>query len=302
MVHVYKDFAENWMGVPVIVGHKSPNERFAGAEDTLTIEALMQDGKALQSGTSHFLGQNFAKAFDVTYTNKEGKQEYVWATSWGVSTRLMGALIMAHSDNNGLLIPPKLAPIQVVMIPIYKGEDELKAILEKMDQMAAELKQRGISVKIDDRDNVRSGFKFSEYELKGVPLRIAMGPRDLANGTVEIMRRDTLQKQTVPAEGIADLAVELMDEIQKGIFAKALKFREDNTTKVDTYEEFKQVLETKGGFILAHWDGTPETEAKIKEETKATIRCIPVDGDDTPGVCMVTGKPSARRVLFAKAY
>ena len=302
MIRVYQKFAEEYMAMPVVVGHKSDSERFAGAEDTMTIEALMQDGKALQSGTSHFLAQNFAKAFDVQFTNKEGKLEYVWATSWGVSTRLMGALIMAHSDNNGLLIPPKLAPIQVVMIPIYKGEDELKAILEKMDQMAAELKQRGISVKIDDRDNVRSGFKFSEYELKGVPLRIAMGPRDLANGTVEIMRRDTLQKQTVPAEGIADLAVELMDEIQKGIFAKALKFREDNTTKVDTYEEFKQVLETKGGFILAHWDGTPETEAKIKEETKATIRCIPVDGDDTPGVCMVTGKPSARRVLFAKAY
>lgn len=302
MIRVYQKFAEEYMAMPVVVGHKSDSERFAGAEDTMTIEALMQDGKALQSGTSHFLAQNFAKAFDVQFTNKEGKLEYVWATSWGVSTRLMGALIMAHSDNNGLLIPPKLAPIQVVMIPIYKGEDELKAILEKMDQMAAELKQRGISVKIDDRDNVRSGFKFSEYELKGVPLRIAMGPRDLANGTVEIMRRDTLEKQTVPAEGIADLAVELMDEIQKGIFAKALKFREDNTTKVDTYEEFKQVLETKGGFILAHWDGTPETEAKIKEETKATIRCIPVDGDDTPGVCMVTGKPSARRVLFAKAY
>ncbi len=302
MIRVYQKFAEEYMAMPVVVGHKSDSERFAGAEDTMTIEALMQDGKALQSGTSHFLAQNFAKAFDVQFTNKEGKLEYVWATSWGVSTRLMGALIMAHSDNNGLLIPPKLAPIQVVMIPIYKGEDELKAILEKMDQMAAELKKRGISVKIDDRDNVRSGFKFSEYELKGVPLRIAMGPRDLANGTVEIMRRDTLQKQTVPAEGIADLAVELMDEIQKGIFAKALKFREENTTKVDTYEEFKQVLETKGGFILAHWDGTPETEAKIKEETKATIRCIPVDGDDTPGVCMVTGKPSARRVLFAKAY
>ena len=302
MIRVYQKFAEEYMAMPVVVGHKSDSERFAGAEDTMTIEALMQDGKALQSGTSHFLAQNFAKAFDVQFTNKEGKLEYVWATSWGVSTRLMGALIMAHSDNNGLLIPPKLAPIQVVMIPIYKGEDELKAILEKMDQMAAELKKRGISVKIDDRDNVRSGFKFSEYELKGVPLRIAMGPRDLANGTVEIMRRDTLEKQTVSAEGIADLAVELMEEIQKGIFAKALKFREDNTTKVDTYEEFKQVLETKGGFILAHWDGTPETEAKIKEETKATIRCIPVDGDDTPGVCMVTGKPSARRVLFAKAY
>ena len=242
MIRVYQKFAEEYMAMPVVVGHKSDSERFAGAEDTMTIEALMQDGKALQSGTSHFLAQNFAKAFDVQFTNKEGKLEYVWATSWGVSTRLMGALIMAHSDNNGLLIPPKLAPIQVVMIPIYKGEEELKAILEKMDQMAAELKQRGISVKIDDRDNVRSGFKFSEYELKGVPLRIAMGPRDLANGTVEIMRRDTLQKQTVPAEGIADLAVELMDEIQKGIFAKALKFREENTTKVDTYEEFKQVL------------------------------------------------------------
>ena len=302
MVNVYAKFAREYMAVPVVVGYKSANERFAGALETMCIEAMMQEGKALQAGTSHFLGQNFAKAFDVKYATKEGGLEYVWATSWGVSTRLMGALIMAHSDDNGLVLPPKLAPIHVVMVPIFKTEEEHAAIIAKMEELKANLEKLGLTVKIDDRDNLRSGFKFAEWELKGVPVRVAMGPRDLANGTVEIMRRDTLEKQTVSAEGIADLAVELMEEIQKGIFAKALKFREDNTTKVDTYEEFKQVLETKGGFILAHWDGTPETEAKIKEETKATIRCIPVDGDDTPGVCMVTGKPSARRVLFAKAY
>ena len=302
MIGVYRDFAEQWLALPVIVGHKSDSERFAGADDTLTIEALMQDGKALQSGTSHFLGQNFAKAFDVQFVNKEGKMEYVWATSWGVSTRLMGALIMAHSDNNGLVLPPKLAPIQVVMIPIYKGEDELRAIVDKMEQIASELKSKGISVKIDDRDNVRSGFKFAEYELKGVPVRLAIGPRDLANGTVELARRDTLTKESVPAAGIADRIEKLLADIQQGIYDKALKFRDTMITRVDTYDEFKRVLEEKGGFLLAHWDGTPETEEQIKAETKATIRCIPVDAPEEEGTCIVSGKPSHRRVLFAKAY
>ena len=302
MIHVYADFAEKWLALPVIVGHKSDSERFAGAEDTLTIEALMQDGKALQSGTSHFLGQNFAKAFDVQYTNREGKLDYVWATSWGVSTRLMGALIMAHSDNNGLVLPPKLAPIQVVMIPIYKGAEELEKIRTRLDEIAAELKAKGISVKIDARDNVRSGFKFAEYELKGVPVRLAIGPRDLAAGTIEVVRRDTLAKETLPQAGIADHIEKLLDEIQINIYNKALKFREEMTTKVDTYDEFKRVLDEKGGFILAHWDGTPETEEKIKAETKATIRCIPVDAPEEDGVCIISGKPSKRRVLFARAY
>ncbi len=302
MVNVYRDFVEQFMGVPVIVGHKSENERFAGAEDTLTIEALMQDGKALQSGTSHFLGQNFAKAFDVQFANRNNDLEYVWATSWGVSTRLMGALIMAHSDNNGLVLPPKLAPIQVVMIPIYKGEEELRMITARMDELAAELKQRGISVKVDDRDNVRSGFKFAEYELKGVPVRLAMGPRDMQNGTIEVARRDTLTKETVPQAGVVDMVEALMDEIQRNIFEKALKFREENTTKVDTYEEFKRVLDEKGGFVLAHWDGTVETEEAIKAETKATIRCIPLDAPDEDGLCIYSGKPSKRRVLFARSY
>ncbi|WP_274958239.1 proline--tRNA ligase [Millionella massiliensis] len=302
MIGVYRDFAENWLALPVIVGHKSDSERFAGADDTLTIEALMQDGKALQSGTSHFLGQNFAKAFDVQFTNKEGQLDYVWATSWGVSTRLMGALIMAHSDNNGLVLPPKLAPIQVVMVPIYKGEEELKTIVARMEEIAAELKAKGISVKIDDRDNVRSGFKFAEYELKGVPVRLAIGPRDLAGGTIELARRDTLSKEVVPAEGIADRIEKLLDEIQQNIYDKALKFRDSMITKVDTYDEFKKVLEEKGGFILAHWDGTPETEEQIKNETKATIRCIPVNAPEEEGVCIISGKPSHRRVLFAKAY
>ncbi|WP_294593330.1 proline--tRNA ligase [uncultured Rikenella sp.] len=302
MIGVYRDFAEQWLALPVIVGHKSDSERFAGADDTLTIEALMQDGKALQSGTSHFLGQNFAKAFDVQFVNKEGKMDYVWATSWGVSTRLMGALIMAHSDNNGLVLPPKLAPIQVVMIPIYKGEDELRAIVERMEAIAAQLKAKGISVKIDDRDNVRSGFKFAEYELKGVPVRLAIGPRDLANGTVELARRDTLTKESVPAAGIADHIEKLLADIQQGIYDKALKFRDTMITRVDTYDEFKRVLEEKGGFLLAHWDGTPETEEQIKAETKATIRCIPVDAPEEEGTCIVSGKPSHRRVLFAKAY
>ncbi len=302
MIGVYRDFAEQWLALPVIVGHKSDSERFAGADDTLTIEALMQDGKALQSGTSHFLGQNFAKAFDVQFVNKEGKMEYVWATSWGVSTRLMGALIMAHSDNNGLVLPPKLAPIQVVMVPIYKGEDELRAIVERMETIAAQLKAKGISVKIDDRDNVRSGFKFAEYELKGVPVRLAIGPRDLAGGTVELARRDTLTKESVPVEGIAERIERLLGDIQAGIYEKALRFRDSMITKVDSYDEFKRVLEEKGGFILAHWDGTPETEERIKAETKATIRCIPVDAPAEEGVCMISGKPSHRRVLFAKAY
>lgn len=302
MINVYADFVQNWMAVPVIIGHKSDSERFAGAEDTLTIEALMQDGKALQSGTSHFLGQNFAKAFDVQFTNKEGKLDYVWATSWGVSTRLMGALIMAHSDNNGLVLPPKLAPIQVVMIPIYKGEAELKQITDKLNSFATELKKRGISVKIDDRDNVRSGFKFAEYELKGVPVRLAMGPRDLANGTIEVVRRDTLAKESVSQEGIVDRIENLLADIQSNIFNKALKFREQMTTRVDSYEEFKRVLDEKGGFILAHWDGTPETEELIKAETKATIRCIPIDAPEEDGVCIISGKPSKRRVLFARSY
>ena len=302
MIGVYRDFAEQWLALPVIVGHKSDSERFAGADDTLTIEALMQDGKALQSGTSHFLGQNFAKAFDVQFTNREGQLDYVWATSWGVSTRLMGALIMAHSDNNGLVLPPKLAPIQVVMVPIYKGAEELAAIVERMEAIAAELKAKGISVKIDDRDNVRSGFKFAEYELKGVPVRLAIGPRDLAGGTVELARRDTLTKESVPAEGIADRIERLLEEIQQGIYDKALRFRESMMTRVDTYDEFKRVLNEKGGFILAHWDGTPETEEQIKAETKATIRCIPVDAPAEEGICMISGKPSHRRVLFAKAY
>ena len=302
MINVYKSFAEEWMALPVIVGHKSPNERFAGAEDTLTIEALMQDGKALQSGTSHFLGQNFAKAFDVTYTTREGKQEYVWATSWGVSTRLMGALIMAHSDNNGLVLPPKLAPIQVAMVPIYKGAEQLAVMTEKLEAIAADLRSRGISVKVDTRDNVRSGFKFADYELKGVPVRLAMGPRDLENGTIELARRDTLTKETVSQEGLADRIVALMDEIQQNIFRKAIDFRSSMITRVDTWDEFIETLNEKGGFISAHWDGTVETEVAIKEATKATIRCIPLDAEEEEGRCIFTGKPSHRRVLFARSY
>ena len=302
MIRVYQKFAEEWMSLPVVVGHKSPNERFAGAEDTLTIEALMQDGKALQSGTSHFLGQNFAKAFDVQYVNKEGKLEYVWATSWGVSTRLMGALIMAHSDNNGLVLPPKLAPIQVVLIPIYKGEEQMRQIVERLRTIAEELKSKGLSVKIDDRDNVRSGFKFAEYELKGVPVRLALGPRDLENGTIELVRRDTLEKETVPQEGLTDRVAALMDEIQQNIFRKALDYRNSMITKVDTWDEFVDVLENKGGFISAHWDGTVETEVAIKDATKATIRCIPMDAVEEEGKCVFSGKPSHRRVLFARSY
>ena len=302
MIGVYKTFVEDYMGVPVIVGRKSANERFAGAEDTYTIEALMQDGKALQSGTSHFLGQNFAKAFDVQYANREGKLEYVWATSWGVSTRLMGALIMAHSDNNGLVLPPKLAPIQVVMVPIYKGADELVAVVERMNVIAQELRAKGISVKIDDRDNVRSGFKFAEYELKGVPVRLAMGPRDMAAGTVEIARRDTLTKESVSQQEVVAKVEQMLEEIQANIFKKALSFRDSMITRVDTWDEFVKTLDEKGGFISAHWDGTVETEIAIKEATKATIRCIPLDSVEEQGVCIYSGKPSSRRVLFARSY
>ena len=295
MLEVYADFAEKFMAVPVVKGVKSANERFAGAIDTYTIEAMMQDGKALQSGTSHFLGQNFAKAFDVTFINKENKPEYVWATSWGVSTRLMGALIMTHSDDNGLVLPPHLAPIQVVIIPIYKNSEQIAEIDKAIEPIVNKLRALGISV------NRRPGFKFADYELKGVPVRLAIGARDLENGTVEVMRRDTLEKQIEPLEGIEEFVKNLLEEIQENIYKKALALRESKTRTVDTYEEFKKEIE-KGGFILAHWDGTTETEEKIKEETKATIRCIPLDGDKTPGVCMVTGKPSAQRVIFARNY
>lgn len=301
MLNVYADFAENYMAVPVIKGVKSANERFAGAIETFTIEAMMQDGKALQSGTSHFLGQNFAKAFDVTFVNKENKPEYVWATSWGVSTRLMGALIMTHSDDNGLVLPPHLAPIQVVIVPIYKNDQQLAEITSHVSPLIDDLKSLNISVKYDDADNRRPGFKFADYELKGVPVRLAIGARDIENGTVEVMRRDTLEKFEMPLEGLAQNISSLLEDIQANIFNKALKQRESMTRTVETYDEFKQEIE-KGGFILAHWDGTPETEELIKEETKATIRCIPLDGDKTPGVCMVTGKPSKQRVIFARNY
>jgi len=301
MLEVYAEFAEKFMAVPVVKGVKSANERFAGAIDTYTIEAMMQDGKALQSGTSHFLGQNFAKAFDVTFINKENKPEYVWATSWGVSTRLMGALIMTHSDDNGLVLPPHLAPIQVVIIPIYKNSEQIAEIDKAIEPIVNKLRALGISVKYDNADNRRPGFKFADYELKGVPVRLAIGARDLENGTVEVMRRDTLEKQIEPLEGIEEFVKNLLEEIQGNIYKKALALRESKTRTVDTYEEFKKEIE-KGGFILAHWDGTTETEEKIKEETKATIRCIPLDGDKTPGVCMVTGKPSAQRVIFARNY
>lgn len=301
MLNVYADFAENYMAVPVIKGVKTANERFAGAIDTFTIEAMMQDGKALQSGTSHFLGQNFAKAFDVKFINKQNELEYVWATSWGVSTRLMGALIMTHSDDNGLVLPPKLAPIQVVIIPIYKNEEQLKLVNEKVAPVLEKLKSMGISVKYDNADNKRPGFKFADYELKGVPVRLVLGARDIDNNTIEVMRRDTLEKNTVSFDGIEEYVSSLLDEIQANIFKKALDFRKEKTVEVDTYEEFKVQIE-KGGFIMAHWDGTPETEEKIKAETKATIRCIPLDGDKTPGKCMVTGKPSAQRVIFARNY
>lgn len=301
MLHVYGDFAEKFLAIPVIRGVKSANERFAGALETFCIEALMQDGKALQAGTSHFLGQNFAKAFDVTFMNKENKQELVWATSWGVSTRLMGALIMTHSDDNGLVLPPTLAPIQVVIVPIYKTEEQLNAIKAKVDALSAELKAAGIRVKFDDDDTKKPGWKFAEYELKGVPVRLAMGARDLENNTVEVARRDTLTKETVSFDGLVGYIQNLLTDVQNNIFQKAVDYRASVTREVNSYEEFKVEIE-KGGFLLCHWDGTPETEELIKQETKATIRCIPLEGDKTPGVCMVTGKPSAQRVVFARAY
>jgi len=301
MLEVYADFAERFMAVPVLKGVKSANERFAGALDTYCIEALMQDGKALQAGTSHFLGQNFAKAFDVTFVDKSNKLDYVWATSWGVSTRLMGALIMTHSDDNGLVLPPNLAPFQVVIVPIYKNEEQLAAISEKVDEIITKLKALGVSVKYDNNDNKKPGWKFAEYELKGVPVRLAMGARDLENGTVEVARRDTLSKETVSIEGVEAYIAQLLKDIQANIFQKAFDYRASVTREVNSYEEFKVEIE-KGGFLMCHWDGTPETEELIKEETKATIRCIPLNGDTTPGFCMVTGKPSAQRVVFARAY
>ncbi|MBU2652051.1 MAG: proline--tRNA ligase [Bacteroidetes bacterium] len=302
ILDIYAEFAEKWMALPVLKGVKSPNERFAGAVETYCIEALMQDGKALQSGTSHFLGQNFAKAFDVKFLSKENKLEFVWATSWGVSTRLMGALIMAHSDDNGLVLPPKLAPVQVVIVPIYKKIEQLAEISEKVNRIRKELEDRGIRVKYDDRDTQKPGWKFSEYEFRGVPVRIALGPRDLENDTVEVARRDTLEKETLRIEDIGNKIEHLLEAIQDNLFQKALSFREENTTAVDTWEEFNDVLEKKGGFILAHWDGTAETEQKIKEETKATIRLIPIDGKMEDGKCIYSGKPSKQRVVFARAY
>lgn len=301
MLNVYADFAEKYMAVPVVKGVKTANERFAGALETYTIEAMMQDGKALQSGTSHFLGQNFAKAFDVKFINKENKLDYVWATSWGVSTRLMGALIMTHSDDNGLVLPPKLAPIQVVIVPIYRSQEQLDTINAKVAPIVENLKKQGISVKYDNADNKRPGFKFADYELKGVPVRLVLGARDIENGTIEVMRRDTLEKETVTIEGIEGYVEKLLDDIQNNIYIKALNHRLEMTTKVDTWEDFKTQIE-KGGFILAHWDGTTETEEKIKEETKATIRCIPLDGEEEEGKCIYTGKPSKRRVIFARNY
>lgn len=302
MLDVYADFAENFMALPVIKGVKTANERFAGALDTYCIEALMQDGKALQAGTSHFLGQNFAKAFDVKFLNKENKQEYVWGTSWGVSTRLMGALIMAHSDDEGLVLPPKLAPIQVVIVPIYKTDEQKNAVAQVCVSIKNELQQKGISVKFDDRDTFTPGYKFADYELKGVPVRVAVGPRDVENDTVEVARRDTKEKQTVAKADIVNFIADLLEAIQKNMYAKALKFREEYTTQVNTWDEFKNVLYSKGGFIYAHWDGTTETEEKIKEETKATIRCIPLNNAKERGVCVYSGKPSEQRVLFAINY
>lgn len=301
MLDVYADFAENFMAVPVLKGVKSANERFAGALDTYCIEALMQDGKALQAGTSHFLGQNFAKAFDVKFATKEGKEDYVWATSWGVSTRLMGALIMTHSDDNGLVLPPNLAPFQVVIVPIYKGEEQLAEISVKVKELMVKLKKLGISVKFDDNDMKKPGWKFAEYELKGVPVRLGIGARDLENGTIEVARRDTMSKETVSMDGVENYIQNLLTDIQSNIFKKAFDYRTSVTREVNSYEEFKVEIE-KGGFLLCHWDGTPETEERIKEDTKATIRCIPLEGDKTPGVCMVTGKHSAQRVVFARAY
>jgi prolyl-tRNA synthetase len=302
MLDVYAYFAENFMAMPVIKGRKTESERFAGAVDTLCIEALMQDGKALQAGTSHFLGQNFAKAFDVKFASKEGVNDYVWATSWGVSTRLMGALIMTHSDDKGLRLPPKLAPIHVVIVPIYKGLEQMEAIREKIQPLMKELKTAGITVKFDDDDSKRSGWKFAEYELKGVPVRLAMGPKDLENNTIEIARRDTSEKETVSFDGLGDRIQHLLEDIQANLFNQANSLRTELTTIVDDYETFKKLLDEKGGFFLAHWDGTAETEERIKNETKATIRCIPFDSKEEAGTCMVTGKPSKQRVLFARAY
>ena len=301
MLKVYADFAENFMGVPVLQGVKSETERFAGALNTYTIEAMMQDGKALQSGTSHFLGQNFAKSFDVTYLNKENKPEYVWATSWGVSTRLMGALIMVHSDDNGLVLPPKLAPVQVVIIPINKGDEQLQQITAKLHPVIDQLRELGISVKYDDSDNKRPGFKFADYELKGVPVRLVMGGRDLENNTIEIMRRDTLEKESVSFDGIVERVKEMLDDIQHNIFEKARSYRDAHVYECDNYEEFKERVKD-GGFFLCHWDGTAETEAKIKEETQATIRCVPFAYEQTPGVDMVSGKPAVARVIIARSY
>ncbi len=301
MLGVYADFAEKYMAVPVIKGVKTAHERFAGALETFTIEAMMQDGKALQSGTSHFLGQNFAKAFDVKFINKENKLDYVWATSWGVSTRLMGALIMTHSDDNGLVLPPHLAPIQVVIVPIYRKQEQLAMVSEKVAGIVEGLKAKGISVKYDDADNKRPGFKFADYELKGVPVRLVIGPKDLEENTAEVMRRDTLGKETVSLDGIVDYVANLLEDIQNNIYTKARNFRDSHIFEANSYDEFKELIE-KGGFVLAHWDGTTETEERVKEETKATIRCIPLDGDTTPGTCIFTDKPSERRVIFARNY
>ncbi len=302
MLNVYADFAENFMALPVIKGVKSESERFPGAVDTYCIEAMMQDGKALQAGTSHFLGQNFAKAFNVQFTNKEGKLDSVWGTSWGVSTRLIGALIMAHSDDDGLVIPPKLAPIHVVIVPIFKNEEELNRVAEKVETIAAPLRKLGLIVKFDHRDNLKPGFKFAEWELKGVPVRMAIGPRDLENGTIEVARRDTKEKQVMKMDEVVAAIPSLLENIQTNIYNRALKFRNEMTTRVETYDEFKKVLDDKGGFVLAHWDGTAETEAKIKEETKATIRCIPLDAPTEVGKCVYSGNPSGKRVMFARAY
>lgn len=302
MLDVYADFAENFMALPVIKGKKSEGEKFPGAVDTYCIEALMQDGKALQAGTSHFLGQNFAKAFDVQFATKEGKLDYVWGTSWGVSTRLMGALIMAHSDDDGLVLPPKLAPIQVVIVPVFKNQEELNAIRDRVDQLIKDYRKQNVTVRFDDRDTQKPGFKFAEWELKGVPVRLTIGPRDLEQGTAEVARRDTKEKKVIPLDQVVVDTLVLLDEIQKNIYRRALDFRKQMTTRVSSFEEFKQVLEEKGGFIEAHWDGTMETEAAIKEETKATIRCIPLDASEEEGVCVYSGKPSSRRVLFARAY
>jgi prolyl-tRNA synthetase len=302
MLDVYADFAENWMAMPVIKGVKTPNERFAGAEDTYCIEALMQDGKALQAGTSHFLGQNFAKAFDVKFSDKNNTLDYVWATSWGVSTRLIGGLVMTHSDDEGLVLPPRIAPLQVVIVPIFKGEEQKALLDEKVHDMVASFKAAGIRVKYDDSDNQRPGWKFAEYELKGVPVRIAVGPRDLENNQVEIARRDTKEKTTVSMDGITETVSQLLLDIQSNLFNRAKKYRDEHITKVDSWDEFVTTLDTKAGFVSAHWDGTPETEDKIKEMTKATIRCIPLNNEQEAGTCILTGKPSVQRVLFARAY